>query len=72
MLKGINVLNTYDVVSSEYNDIIVPAVAFTCIAVALIIIIIYILLNSKQKRDAFVPCAICVFLLFISLFASIY
>lgn len=72
MLKGINVLNMYDVVSSEYHEVIFPAVAFTCIAVALIIIIIYILLDSKQKRDAFVPCAICGFLLFISMFASIY
>ena len=72
MLKGINVLNTYDIVSPEYHDTIFPAVAFSCVAVALIIIIIYILLDAKQKKDAVVPCAICGFFLFITLFGSIY
>ena len=31
MLKGITVLNTYDIVSSEYHDIIYPTVVFTII-----------------------------------------
>lgn len=72
MLKGINVLNTYDIVSSEYHDIIFPAVAFTCIAVGGMAIIIYLLLDSKQIKDAFVPSVIVILFTLFGMVASIY
>ena len=72
MLKGINVLNTYDIVSSEYHDIIFPAVVFTCIAVGGIAIIIYMLLDSKLIKDAVVPSVIVVIFTLFAMVASIY
>lgn len=72
MLKGINVLNTYDIVNSEWNTTMLSAVVFSFIAVASIIIIIYMLVDSKQKRDAFVPSAICGVFVFISMCISIH
>ena len=72
MLKGINVLNTYDIVSSEYHDIIFPAVVFTCIAVGGMAIIIYLLLDSKRIRDAVVPLVIVVIFTLFAMVAAIY
>lgn len=72
MLKGINVLNTYDIVSSEYHDIIFPAVVFTCIAVGGIAIIIYMLLDSKLIKDVVVPSVIVVIFTLFAMVASIY
>lgn len=72
MLKGINVLNTYDIVSSEYHDVIVPAVAFTCVAVAGIAIIIYLLCSLKLLKDVVGPFVILVIFTLLCMFGSIY
>lgn len=72
MLKGINVLNTYDVVSSEYHDVIFPAVAFTIITVSGIALIIYLLLDTKRIKDAVVPLLIVVIFTLFCMFGSIY
>lgn len=72
MLKGINVLNTYDIVSSEYHDIIFPAVAFTCIAVGCMAVIIYMLCNSKLIKDAVGLFVILVIFTLFCMFGSIY
>lgn len=72
MLKGITVLNTYDIVSSEYHDIIFPAVAFTCIAVGCMAVIIYVLCNSKLITDVFGPLVILVIFTLFCMVASIY
>ena len=34
MLKGVTILNSYDIITPEWNDKIFPAVVFTCIAIA--------------------------------------
>lgn len=72
MLKGINVLNTYDVVSSEWNDNIFPAVAFACLAVIGIALVIYILLDSERIQDAVVPVLLVSLFTLACMFASIY
>lgn len=72
MLKGINVLNTYDVVSSEWNDIIYHVVVFTFITVSGIAIIIYLLHDSKRIKDAFVPLVIVVIFTLFCMVAAIY
>ena len=72
MLKGINVLNTYDVVSSEWNDNIFPAVAFACLAVIVIALVIYILLITKPIQDAVVPVLLLSLFTLACMFVSIY
>lgn len=72
MLEGINVLNTYDVISSEYHDNIFPAVAFTCLAVIGIALIIYILIITKPIQDALVPSLLFSLSTLACMFASIY
>lgn len=72
MLEGINVLNTYDVISSEYHDNIFPAVAFTCLAVIGIALIIYILIITKPIQDALVPSLLVSLFTLACMFASIY
>lgn len=72
MLKGINVLNTYDIVSSEYHDMIFPAIVFSFVAVSGIALIIYLLLDSKRIKDALTPFVIIVLFTLLSTFVSIH
>ena len=72
MLKGITILNSYDIITPEWNDKIIPAVVFTCIAIAGIALIIYLLLDSKRIKDAFTPSVIIVLFTLLSIFVSIY
>ena len=72
MLKGINVLNTYDIVSSEYHDTICPAIVFSIVAVSGIALIIYLMLDSKRIKDAFVPCMIVLIFTLFSMVVAIY
>lgn len=72
MLEGVTVLNTYDIVSSEYHDIIYPAVVCTCIAIAGIALIIYILHDLKRIKEAFVPSVIVILFTLCCMVASIY
>ena len=71
MLEGVTVLNTYDIVSSEYHDIIYPTVVFSIIAVSGIALIIYLLLDSKRIKDAFVPSVIVILFTLCCMVASI-
>lgn len=72
MLKGINVLNTYDVVSSEWSNTFFPAIVFGFIAVCLISILIYMLFNSKRINDVFVTSFIVIFFALFSMAVSIH
>lgn len=72
MVEGVTVLNTYDIVSSEYHDIIYPTVVFSIVAVSGIALIIYMLLDSKRIKDAVVPFLIVVIFTLPCMVASIY
>lgn len=72
MLEGINVLNTYDVVTPELIDTIFPAIVFSFIALSGIALIIYIFRNSKQRKDAFVPSFIVSLFTLLGIFVSIH
>lgn len=60
MLKGVTILNSYDVTSPEWNDKIFPAIVFSFVAVSGIALIIYLVLDSKRIKDAVVPFVILV------------
>lgn len=72
MLEGVNVLNTYDVVKIEWNEMAFLAAISCCIAVCSVVIIIYILLDSERKKDAVVPSVICGVFVLLSILGSIY
>ena len=72
MVEGVTVLNTYEIVNSEWNDKIFPAVVFTCIAIAGIALIIYILHDLKRIKDAFVPFVIVILFTLCCMVVSIY
>ena len=72
MLKGITVLNTYDIITPEWNDKIFSAVVFSIIAVSGIALIIYLLLDSKRIKDALTPSVIIVLFTLLSIFVSIH
>ena len=72
MLEGVAVLNTYDIVSSEYHDTIFPAIVFSFVAVSGIALIVYIFRNSKQRKDAFVPSFIISIFTLLGFFVSIH
>ena len=55
MLKGITVLNSYDIITPEWGDKIFPASVCAFIAVSGIALIIYTLLTLKPITDLFVP-----------------
>ena len=71
MLKGVTLLNSYDIITPEWNDIIYPTVVFSIIAVSGIALIIYLLLNSKRIKDAFVPFVIVILFTLCCMVASI-
>ena len=50
MLKGITILNSYDVITPEWSDTFFPAIVFSFVVVSGIALIIYIFYNSKQKK----------------------
>ena len=60
MLKGVTILNSYDIITPEWNNKIFPAVVFSIVTVAGIALIIYLLLDSKRIKDAVVPLVILV------------
>ena len=72
MLKGITVLNTYDIITPEWNDKIFPAVVFSIVAVSGIALIIYLLLDSKRIKDALTPSVIVILFTLLSIFVSIH
>lgn len=72
MLKGITILNSYDIVTPEWGDTLFPAIVFSFIAVGGIALIIYILLDSKQIKNAFVPFFIVGLFTLLGIFVSIH
>lgn len=72
MLEGIHILNTYEIVNPDYNDTMFPAVAFAVIALSGIVLIIYMLHDSKQIKDAFVPSVIVILFTLFSMVVSIH
>lgn len=72
MVEGVTVLNTYDIVSSEYHNIIYPTVLFTIITVSGMALIIYLLLDIKRIKDAVVPVLIVVIFTLPCMVASIH
>lgn len=72
MLNGITILNSYDIINPEWDDNIFPAVIFTCITIAGIALIIYILHDQKRIKEAFVPSFIVILFTLFSMVMSIY
>ena len=72
MLKGITILNSYDIITPEWNDKIFPAVVFSIVTVVGIALIIYLLLDSKRIKDAVVPLVILVISTLTCMVASIH
>ena len=72
MLSGITILNSYDIITPEWNDKIFPAIVCTCIAIAGIALIIYILHDPKRMKEAFVPSFVVILFTLFCMFASIY
>lgn len=72
MLKGVTILSSYDTITPEWNDTIFPAIVFGFIAVWGITLIIYILLNSKQIKDAFILSFIIILFTLLSMVVSIH
>ena len=72
MLKGVTILNSYDIITPEWNDKIFPAVVFTCIAIAGRALIIYILHDLKRIKEAFVPSFVMILFTLFSMVMSIH
>ena len=72
MLKGITILNSYDIIIPEWHDTIFRTVVFSIIAVSGIALIVYIFRNSKQRKDAFVPSFIVSIFTLLGIFVSIH
>ena len=72
MLKGITILNSYDIITPEWHDMIFPAIVFSFVAVSGIALIIYLLLDSKRIKDALTPSVIIVLFTLLSIFVSIH
>ena len=72
MIKGVTILNSYDIITPEWNDKIFPSVVFTCIVIAVIALIIYILHDLKRIKEAFVPSFIMILFTRFSMIMSIY
>ena len=72
MLKGVTILNSYDIIIPEWHDTIFRTVVFSFVAVAGIALIIYLLLDSKRIKDAVAPLVILVIFTLHCMVASIY
>ena len=72
MLNGITILNSYDSINPEWNDKIFPAVVCTCIAIAGIALIIYILHDLKRIKEACVPFVVMILFTLSIMVMSIY
>lgn len=72
MLKGITILNSYDIISHEWGGTFFPAIVFSFVAISGIALIIYIFRNSKQRKDAFIPSFIVSIFTLLGIFVSIH
>lgn len=72
MLKGINVLNSYDVITHEWNGTFFLLLFLVFASISGIALIVYIFRNSKQRKDAFVPSFIVSIFTLLGIFVSIH
>lgn len=72
MLKGITILNSYDIITPEWYGTLFPAIAFSFVAISGIALIVYIFRNSKRIKDALTPSVIIVLFTLLSTFVSIH
>lgn len=71
-MKGINVLNTYEIVNPEWDDKMFPAAVFAFITLCGIALIIYMLKDKEQLKQAVVPSLIGILFTLVSMVVSIY
>lgn len=69
MLKGITILNSYDVIAPEWYGTFFLLLLLVFVAIS---VIIYISRNSKQKKDAFIPSFIVSIFTLLGIFVSIH
>lgn len=69
MLKGITILNSYDVIAPEWYGMFFLLLLLVFVAIS---VIIYISRNSKQRKDAFVPSFIVSIFTLLGIFVSIH
>ena len=69
MLKGVTILNSYDVIAPEWYGIFFLLLLLVFVAIS---VIIYISRNSKQKKDAFIPSFIVSIFTLLGIFVSIH
>ena len=69
MLKGVTILNSYDVIAPEWYGIFFLLLLLVFVAIS---VIIYIFRNSKQKKDAFIPSFIVSIFTLLGIFVSIH
>lgn len=72
MLKGINVLNTYEIVNSEWQDIIVPAVSFAGLAFIGFMLVAWILSDRKRRRENVAVLCVIIFITLLLLVGCIW
>ena len=72
MLKGVTILNSYDIITPEWNDKIFLLLFLVFVSIIGIALIVYIFRNSKQRKDAFVPSFIVSIFTLLGIFVSIH
>ena len=72
MLKGVTILNSYDVTSPEWCGTFFLLLLLVFVAISGIALIVYIFRNSKQKKDAFIPSVIVILFTLCCMVVSIY
>ena len=72
MLKGVTILNSYDVTSPEWCGTFFLLLLLVFVAISGIALIVYIFRNSKQRKDAFVPSFIVSIFTLLGFFVSIH
>lgn len=72
MIKGITVLNTYKIVNPDWHDTMFPSAVFAFVTIFGIALIIYLLRDPKQMKDAFIPSVFVILFTLFGMVASIY
>lgn len=72
MLKGVTILNSYNVITPEWCGTFFLLLLLVFVAISGIALIVYIFRNSKQRKDAFVPSFIVSIFTLLGIFVSIH
>ena len=72
MLKGVTILNSYDVIAPEWYGTFFMLLFLVFVSTSGIALIVYIFRNSKQRKDAFVPSFIVSIFTLLGIFVSIH